>query len=175
MPNGAQTKLGGALEPATTIADAIRIASTFHQGQFDKSGRPYLGHLERTAGLVHLSGGDWTQEAAAWLHDIVEDTDCTLATLEKVGMPHAVISIVEAMTHFVAESNGTYWRRLTQTPSAILVKLCDIYDNLDPRRMCYLPEETQIRLRKKYAQAILALDEVKAEADREFNAWLLKK
>ena len=117
----------------------------------DTSERPYLGHLERTAAKVRFSGGNWVQEAAAWLHDSIEDTDLTSQELLKAGIPFSVIRIVEAMTHESGISNEIYWHRITEEPTAVLVKLCDIDDNLDPARMCYVPEEKQRRLRVKYA------------------------
>lgn len=138
------------------IEAAVRIANQAHAGQLDKSGRPYLGHLERVAAMVQRSGGTWVQVAAAWLHDSIEDTSVTADELRR-QLPGVVVRIVEAMTHPKGEPNADYWARVRSEPSALLVKLCDIYDNLDPSRMCYLDEPTQKRLRSKYATAINAL------------------
>ncbi len=138
---------------------AIRLATKYHAGQADKSGRPYLGHLERTATKVRYAGGTWVQESAAWLHDILEDTEATAWDLGKAGIPGSVLLIVDVMTHRRGIPNEDYWLAIRGIPEARLVKLCDIYDNLDPARMCYLDQAKQDRLRAKYARAIQVLVE----------------
>lgn len=139
------------------VLRAMRIATEAHAGQLDKSGRPYLGHLERTATKVRFSGGTWVQEAAAWLHDVVEDTEVDFDQLYRYGVPRSVHDIVSVMTHRLQITNEEYWAIIRTVPDAVLVKLCDIYDNLDPERMCYLDPVTQDRLRNKYARAIQVL------------------
>ncbi len=64
---------------------------------------------------------------------------------------------VFVMTHAKGVTNEDYWDSIKAYEPARLVKLCDIYDNLDPERMCYLDPGTQTRLRRKYANALLAL------------------
>lgn len=142
-----------------TLDEVVALASRLHGGQMDKSGRPYLGHLERTAEMVRRSGGNWVQEMAAWLHDSVEDTEATMSVLLACGVPRSVVDIVMVLTHVKGEPNEDYWASIRMVPEAIPVKLADVYDNLDPSRMCYLPQEAQTRLRRKYANAILALTE----------------
>lgn len=100
--------------------------------------------------------GTWVQEAAAWLHNSLEDTIATPELL-LVHVPAVVVRIVEAMTHYQNEPNVEYWARVKAEPSAVLVKLCDIYDNLDPSRIWRLDEATQRRLRQKYGAAMIAL------------------
>jgi len=39
------------------------------------TGEPYFVHLEEVAGMVERAGLSETAIAAAWLHDVVEDTD----------------------------------------------------------------------------------------------------
>ena len=138
------------------VATAIQLATTYHAGQVDKSGRPYLGHCERVANMVNSSGGGWHQVAAAWLHDIVEDTTMTFDVLEKI-MPGTVVQTVRLLTHENGVANEDYWGAIAENRFATLVKVCDIYDNLDPRRMCYLDEDKQKRLRAKYGRALQVL------------------
>lgn len=139
------------------VSLAIKLATEYHAGQVDKSGRPYLGHLERTATKVRFSGGTWVQEAAAWLHDCLEDTEATRADLLTAGIPMSVLRIVEVMTHEPGLSNELYWKDIRLEPTAVLVKTCDIMDNLDPARMCYLDAAKRARLIQKYARALLVL------------------
>ena len=87
------------------LDQVIALAGKLHGGQVDKSGRPYLGHLERVAETVRASGGNWAQEMAAWLHDSLEDTHATAPYLAGAGVPGVVVSIVEALTHWNKEPN----------------------------------------------------------------------
>jgi hypothetical protein len=47
-----------------------------------------------------------------------------------------------------------YYANIKRNPGAVQVKWADISDNLQPWRLSYLPDETQDRLRAKYAKAI---------------------
>lgn len=136
---------------------AMSVATRYHGGQQDKAGRPYITHPARVAELVRHSGGTWVQEAAAWLHDVIEDTSCTITDLRIKGIPESVITIVAFMTHEEGLPNPMYWKQIRLYEPSVLVKLCDIYDNLSPERMCYLDQETQNRLRFKYSSAMMAL------------------
>jgi hypothetical protein len=107
--------------------------------------------------MVRASGGTWVQEQAAWLHDVIEDAGVTGDALISLGVPAMVVAIVEYLTHPKGESNADYWARIKTSPTALLVKICDVHDNLDPSRLCYLDQPTQDRLRRKYATALLAL------------------
>jgi (p)ppGpp synthase/HD superfamily hydrolase len=157
--------MGNRTVVANELNKVIRLAANLHAGQTDKSGRPYLGHAERVANMVRNSGGTWVQEQAAWLHDAIEDTEATPQFLLDKGIPSTVVDIIRAMTHGNNEPNINYWQRIVHTPGARLVKLCDIYDNLDPSRLCYLDEKTQERLIGKYASALAVLCKPEGPAD----------
>lgn len=75
--------------------------------------------------------------AAAWLHDVIEDTNVTADKLErdfqKAGFPlgdyHYVLKAVTAVTDGPGKSRkerhmNTYWK-IRDNPCALLVKLCD--------------------------------------------------
>lgn len=47
-----------------------------------------------------------------------------------------------------------YYAEIKKNPGAVQVKLADIGDNLQPWRLSYLSDETQARLRAKYAKAL---------------------
>jgi (p)ppGpp synthase/HD superfamily hydrolase len=67
-------------------ADARELARRAHRGQQDKAGRDYFeGHLVPIASAAKLFGPDAV--AAAWLHDVLEDTDVTIEDLARVGVP----------------------------------------------------------------------------------------
>ena len=50
-----------------------------------------------------------------------------------------------------------YYKNICKNPGALIVKKADIGDNLQPWRLEYLSDETQTRLRAKYAKALEAL------------------
>ena len=55
---------------------ARQLATEYHQGQVDKSGRDYRIHLERVSQCCR--GYSETAQVVALLHDIIEDTSCTI-------------------------------------------------------------------------------------------------
>jgi guanosine-3',5'-bis(diphosphate) 3'-pyrophosphohydrolase len=88
--------------PAPAI-DSIRRAHDFaasaHEGQFRKSGEPYLVHLIATAYYLANLRLDVTSIAAGLLHDTIEDTDVTFEDLER-EFGHTVARIVEGVSKF---------------------------------------------------------------------------
>jgi (p)ppGpp synthase/HD superfamily hydrolase len=61
------------------IINAASLARVAHRGQIRKyTGRPYLEHPARVAGKVAtIVGADENMIAAAFLHDVLEDTQAT--------------------------------------------------------------------------------------------------
>ena len=81
------------------IRDAMSMAARHHAGQTRKGPSPsaYTHHLAEVAALVSAFGGDTEMIAAAWLHDIVEDTDVSIEDLRhRYGDP--IASMVEEVT-----------------------------------------------------------------------------
>jgi (p)ppGpp synthase/HD superfamily hydrolase len=142
-----------------TTAEVDAIAHRFHQGQRDKSGRAYIHHPRAVAVRVRQAGGSVTQQRAALLHDVVEDTEATLSTLAALGVSPEVVTLVDAMTHRPQESHEDYLRRLSHTPDAVLIKRCDIAHNIAAEHMNHLTPATRARLRAKYARALRLLDQ----------------
>ena len=60
---------------------AIEIATEAHKGQFDKSGKDYIGHPLR----VMEMGKTEEEKIAGVLHDVVEDSPWTFEALEEEG------------------------------------------------------------------------------------------
>ena len=136
------------------VEKAKMVAHWFHRGQTDMAGRPYVEHLERVARPFELTG---FQAAATvgWLHDVLEDTSCTVADLAELNFSREVIAAVNAITQFQGESLDDYWARVRANPLARVVKVKgDIPDNSDERRLDFLPEHLQVKLRNKYARAM---------------------
>ncbi|MCG7629046.1 phosphohydrolase [Epibacterium sp. MM17-32] len=121
-------------------------------GQTDRRGDPLFNHITRVVG--YLEGEDEHTLHAAWLHDIVEDTDVTVPDLIEMGYSEEVVDAVTLLTHNKkAEPYADYIDRICQSGNlrAIKVKLADQQDNLDPRRWLGLNRFVQNALRKRYA------------------------
>lgn len=134
------------------VEKAKMVATWFHAGQTDMANKPYVGHLERVA---YPFGGWPTAQAVAWLHDVVEDTSCTLTDLQELGFSNEIRAAVEAITQEKGESLEDYWSRVRANPLARAVKVKgDIPDNADPMRLEHLPPHLQEKLVLKYQRAM---------------------
>jgi (p)ppGpp synthase/HD superfamily hydrolase len=136
-----------------TLDDAIQVARRAHEGQMDKSGRPYIAHSLRVMGALR----DEHERMAAVLHDVVEDTTVTLDDLTEAGCPEDVLAAVAAVTKQPGEDQSAYLARVAANPMALKVKRADIADNMSPDRLSRLDAETQERLRAKYESALQQL------------------
>lgn len=152
---GIMVDIERALEPL--VARAVAIAA--HADQTDKAGEPYWTHPARVAGAVERQGGSVHAVAAAWLHDVVEDTPLTFEDLRVIGFDNTTVGLVDALTRREDESHEEAVKRAaTRGPGARLVKRCDVQDNMDPNRLALLDVETQRRLFKKYSNALAILN-----------------
>ncbi|HEX6358223.1 HD domain-containing protein [Actinophytocola sp.] len=133
-----------------TLDEAIQVARRAHEGQLDKSGRPYIAHPLRVMGALR----DEHERMAAVLHDVVEDTSVTLADLRAAGCPEQVLSAVAAISKQPGEDQEAYLARVAANPIALAVKRADLADNMSPERLSRLDTQTQERLRTKYESAL---------------------
>ncbi|UGQ13879.1 HD domain-containing protein [Yinghuangia sp. ASG 101] len=140
--------------PAFTLEDAVALARRAHDGQVDKSGRPYIAHPLRVMRAV-----DGTRaRMAAVLHDVIEDTGVTEDDLRRAGCPEEVVAAVVALTKRPGEPLATSMARAAADPIARVVKRADIADNCSEQRLALLDEATRTRLRAKYARSLALLD-----------------
>jgi len=82
------------------IGRARQFASDAHRnvGQLRKySGQPYEEHLRSVAEMVSAVADDPEMIAAAWLHDVVEDTPTTIEDIERAFGP-GLRELVDALT-----------------------------------------------------------------------------
>ena len=139
------------------IEKAKMVAHWFHRGQTDMAGRPYTEHLERVARPFSYPAFP-DAETVAWLHDVVEDTPCTLEDLEVLGFTWPVLDAVQAITQLQGEDLDVYWARVKGNALARVVKVKgDIPDNADPKRLDFLPPHLQEKLTAKYKRALEVL------------------
>jgi (p)ppGpp synthase/HD superfamily hydrolase len=132
----------------STLARAIAIAAEAHVDQREKSGVPYILHPIR----IMLRMSTEAEMMVAILHDVVEDTPWTLDQLRKEGFPEEVVEAVDCVTRRETESYVEFVERARYNPVARKVKLADLEDNMDIRRLPDVTEKSLDRL-KKYHQA----------------------
>ena len=132
-----------------TLQRAIEIATEAHKGQFDKAGREYIGHPIR----VMEMGKTEDEKIVGVLHDVIEDTDWTFERLEAEGFSQEVINALRCVTKTSENENyDDFIDRVKKNPLAAAVKINDLTDNMDIRRLPYLSDKDVKRL-KKYLKA----------------------
>jgi (p)ppGpp synthase/HD superfamily hydrolase len=94
------------------------------------------------------------------LHDVVEDTNWTFEQLAQEGFPKPIIEALSAVTKKKAEDYEDFVKRSGQNPIGRTVKLADLEDNMDLRRMAEVAEKDLPRL-QKYVKAWAYLKEAK--------------
>ena len=114
-----------------TLERALQIAVKSHAGQVDKSGAAYISHPIRV--MMRCTSAD--AKTAALLHDVVEDTPVTFEELEAEGFSTNVLSALRLLTHASEVPYDDYIQSLTGNRIAIEVKIADLEDNMDIRRL----------------------------------------
>jgi (p)ppGpp synthase/HD superfamily hydrolase len=128
----------------STLARAIAVAAQAHIDQKDKSGAPYILHPLR----IMLRMDSEAEMMVAVLHDVVEDTDWSIDKLRSNGFPEVVLTAVESVTHREGESYDDFVARAAANPIGRRVKLADLEDNMDVRRIDELADRDLERVRK---------------------------
>lgn len=132
----------------TLVQKAKKIAREAHAGQFRRDGvTPYITHPEAVA--KKLTKEHEYVIAAAWLHDVLEDTQLTAAHLYSKGIPNGVVDAVSCLTKGAEMSYEDYLFQVRYNRIALKVKIADILHNLSD-----YPTEKQII---KYAKGLLFL------------------
>ena len=89
------------MEEFRKVTRAMTIAIDGHYGQKRKyTGEPYIVHpMEVVEITAAITGGNYTSDmvAAAWLHDVLEDTE-TSPTIIKMLCGDGVLKLVEELT-----------------------------------------------------------------------------
>ena len=133
----------------STLKRAIEIATEAHKGQYDKAGKDYIGHPLR----VMEMGKTEEEKIVGVLHDVIEDTDWTFEKLAEEGFSDEVIAALRCVTKISENENyDDFIDRVKKNPLAVAVKINDLTDNMDIRRLPYLSDKDVKRL-KKYLKA----------------------
>jgi (p)ppGpp synthase/HD superfamily hydrolase len=127
------------------LARAIALAAEAHVGQLDKSGAPYILHPIR----VMLRMSSEVEMIVAVLHDVVEDTPWTFDLLRAEGFSEDVLAALDGVTHRAGETYQEFAARAKTNPTSRRVKIADLEDNMDLRRLGEsLTDHTVERLRR---------------------------
>ena len=131
------------------LAKAVTIALEAHKDATDKAGMPYIGHVMR----VMQAGRTIDEKIVGVLHDIVEDTPWTFEALLAEGFPAHIVDALRCVTKLHDdEPYEAFILRVKTNPLAVAVKINDLTDNMDIRRLSDLTDKDVQRLRK-YLQA----------------------
>ncbi|MBK7497914.1 MAG: HD domain-containing protein [Ignavibacteriales bacterium] len=112
---------------------AIEIAVTAHKDQVDKASKPYILHPLRLMFKMQTEN----EMIAAVLHDVVEDMDWTIEKLVVEGFDEEVITAVKLLTHNKKVLYKKYIEAIKTNKIALKVKLADLEDNMDIKRIAH--------------------------------------
>lgn len=141
------------MKKTPTLEDSIALAAKAHAGQVDKGGNPYILHPLR----VMLRLTDEIDRIVAALHDVVEDTYVTMDDLHALGYSQEILEALDSVTQRYGEGWDTYLSRVELNEIGRRVKLADIADNMDLRRIPN-PNRYDHERVEKYKLAILRLE-----------------
>jgi len=136
-------------EKNALLEKGIAIAVDAHAGQVDKAGRPYILHPLH----LMLQMDEAEAQLTAVLHDVVEDSDITLADLAGLGFPDSVLTALNLLTHRRGVPYDEYIDAIAANPLATRVKLADLTHNMDIRRLAVVTKKDTERM-AKYARAV---------------------
>lgn len=137
---------------AQLLEKAVEKATEFHKDQKRKSGEPYIIHPLAVAKILAEIGMDDHSIVAGILHDVVEDTDCTLDDIRK-DFGDDIALMVDGVTKLTnleysskeeaqAENIRKMFLAMSKDIRVLVIKLCDRLHNM--RTIEYMsPEKRQ--------------------------------
>jgi GTP pyrophosphokinase len=136
------------------IERAYTYAEWAHRNQKRRSGDPYFIHPVGVAGLIADLRLDTASICAGLLHDVVEDTECTLTDVSN-QFGSEISGLVDGLTKlnqidFISREDrqAENFRKMVVAMAkdlrVLLVKLCDRLDNM--RSMEHMSPESQERI-----------------------------
>ena len=157
------------LQGTALIQRARQFATKAHKSMDHRrkyTHAPYSEHLQNVANLVASITDDPETLAAAWLHDVVEDTPTSLEDVES-AFGESVANLVDCLTDVSKPSDGNRAVRkeidrqhLAQaSPRAKTIKLADLIDNC--RDICKHNKKFAV----VYLQEMAALLQVLTDGD----------
>ncbi|WP_299682794.1 bifunctional (p)ppGpp synthetase/guanosine-3',5'-bis(diphosphate) 3'-pyrophosphohydrolase [uncultured Dokdonia sp.] len=154
-------------EDKKMIRKAFNIAVDAHKDQRRKSGEAYIFHPLAVAQIVASEIGlDATSIASALLHDVVEDTEYTLADIEQL-FGETVARIVDGLTKISnlkkdrdvslqAENFRKMLLTINDDPRVIIIKIADRLHNMQTMDAMRPDKQAKISSETLYIYAPLA-------------------
>ncbi len=140
------------------IERAHAVAATAHEGQLRQSGEPYITHPVDVAFYLAELEMDAETIAAALLHDVPEDTDFTLADIEK-RFGREVARLVDGVTKLSkfgsarsmeeqqAENIRKMFMAMAEDVRVVIIKLADRLHNM--RTLQFMQPDKQLRIARQ--------------------------
>ena len=150
-------------EQLKVIEQAYLFAKEKHAGQYRKTGEEYIIHPLNVAMILTTIYADYQTISAGFLHDVLEDCDCTPEEMEeKFGTE--ITKLVQGVTklskiHFSTENEYLidYYKKIivgmSEDVRVIIIKLADRLHNM--RTLWATPPDRQ-KVKAKEALEILA-------------------
>ena len=155
---------------AERLAHAVEIAKDAHDGQYRKTGEPYIVHPLAVKKILEEWGMDEDTIIAGILHDTIEDTSLTLEDIRR-EFGESVAFLVDGVTKLSTARNGmrdidtylpatkdNFLRLMIALGSDIrvlIIKLADRLHNL--RTLSALPPDKQKKIAKETLEVFAPL------------------
>ncbi len=130
------------------VESARLLATHRHQGQVDKSGKPYILHPTRVAERMKTP----EEKVVGWLHNIVEDTGFSLLEIEQQFGPETA-EVINAINRRDNEPCEKYLVRVKENRIARSVKISVLMDNSNLSRLDNVTL-VDIKRQEKYNHAL---------------------
>lgn len=177
-------------DDVSMVEKAYKLAKEAHEGQFRKSGEPYIIHPLQVAYILADLELDIESITAGILHDVVEDTQYTLEDIERLFNKEVAL-LVDGVTklgvikyatsnkelpnkelqkeEIQAENYRKMFLAMAQDIRVVLIKLADRLHNMQTLK--FMPEHKQKRIAEEtltiYAPIAHRLGICKIKADLE--------
>lgn len=141
-----------------SLLEAYRFAENAHRGQKRKSGQDYIVHCLHVAKTLTEIGMDTRTITASILHDVPEDTEITLAEIEK-KFGSEVAYLIDGVTklgkiklrgtreEYYLENLRKMFLAMARDIRVVIIKLADRLHNM--RTLEHLPPEKQDRIARE--------------------------
>jgi len=143
------------------LSKMLLLATTRHDGQFDKGGKPYILHCLKV--MHYLKSDDEELLCIAIGHDLIEDTyphlNEGMRALCKEGFSNRIISGIVALTKVEGQTYERYKELVKANPDAVKVKMADLLHNTDIHRLKVVRPKDIERV-EKYKKFYLELKEL---------------
>lgn len=161
------------------LISAYRYAELMHEGQKRASGEPYFTHPCAVAEILIDLGMDTPSVAAAFLHDVIEDTQATAEDIRN-NFGDEILTLVDGVTKLDkirfqtheeedAENFRKIFVAMANDVRVIIIKLADRLHNM--RSLNFLSIERQQRIAKETLEIFtplagrLGISQIKCELE----------